>query len=42
MMLVDLSVTLFNRPRFVAPPAARDEPGAVAMWWSSRKDKPSR
>jgi fumarate reductase subunit C len=39
MLLVDLSVTLFNRPKFIVPPDARDEPGAVPLWWSSRKYK---
>lgn len=41
MLLVDLSVTLFNRPKFIVPPGARDEPGAVSLWWSSRKYKKS-
>jgi hypothetical protein len=31
------SVTLFNRPKFLAPPAARDEPGAIALWWRERR-----
>ena len=39
MMLIDLSVTLFNCPKAVVPPAARGEPGALALWWSSRKYK---
>lgn len=39
MLLVDLSVTLFNRPKFIVPPDARDERGAVPLWWSSRKYK---
>ena len=42
MMLVELCVTLFNRPQFVVPPAARDEPGAVALWRSGRKHKPKK
>jgi hypothetical protein len=43
MMLVDLSVTLFNRPKFIVPPDARGERGAVPLWWSSRKyKKPKR
>ena len=31
------SVTLFNRPKLLAPPAARDEPGAIALWWRGRR-----
>jgi hypothetical protein len=27
------SITLFNCPKFLVPPAARDEPGAIALWW---------
>ncbi|HEX7743838.1 MAG TPA: hypothetical protein VF462_01060 [Micromonosporaceae bacterium] len=42
LILVDLSVTLFNRPKFVVPPAARDELGAIALWWRSRKHRHSR
>jgi hypothetical protein len=42
MLFVDLSVTLFNWPKFAVSPAARDEPGALATWWSSRKYKPQR
>ncbi|MFG3582280.1 hypothetical protein [Micromonospora chersina] len=42
LMLVDLSVTLFNRPKFVVPPATRDEPGAIALWWRSRKHRSPR
>lgn len=38
-LFVTVSVHLFNRPEFVVPPAARDETGAVALWWSSRKYK---
>jgi hypothetical protein len=40
-MLVDLSVTLFNRPKFIVPPDARSEPGAVRLWWLSRKRRRS-
>ena len=42
LILVDLSVTLFNRPKFVVPPAARDERGAIALWWRGRKYRRSR
>ncbi|MFB6720573.1 hypothetical protein ACFCV3_10450 [Kribbella sp. NPDC056345] len=42
MLLVDLSVTLFNRPKFIVPPDARSEPGAVRLWWSSRKRRRAR
>jgi hypothetical protein len=42
LTLVDVSVTLFNRPKLVVPPAARDEPGAIAMWWRSRRYRPRR
>ncbi|GAA1595377.1 hypothetical protein GCM10009789_56740 [Kribbella sancticallisti] len=42
MLLVDLSVTLFNRPKFIVPPDARDEPGALRLWWSGRKYKKTR
>ena len=31
------SVTLFNRPKLAVPPAARDEPGALALWWRGRR-----
>ncbi|WP_432937219.1 hypothetical protein ACQPXM_24630 [Kribbella sp. CA-253562] len=41
MLLVDLSVRLFNRPKFIVPPDARSEPGAVRLWWSSRKRRRS-
>lgn len=41
LLLIDLSVTLFNRPKFVVPPATRDEPGAIALWWRSRKHRPA-
>jgi predicted lysophospholipase L1 biosynthesis ABC-type transport system permease subunit len=37
LLLTDLSVTLFNQPRFIVPPACREEPGAVALWWRSRR-----
>ncbi|WP_433007074.1 hypothetical protein [Kribbella sp. CA-294648] len=42
MLLVDLSVTLFNQPKFIVPPDARDERGAVPLWWSSRKYKKTK
>jgi hypothetical protein len=35
-LLIGVSVTLFNRPRLAVPPAARDEPGALALWWRGR------
>jgi hypothetical protein len=31
------TVTLFNRPKLLVPPAARDEPGAIALWLRGRK-----
>jgi len=36
-LLIGVSVTLFNRPRRAVPPAARDEPGALALWWRGRR-----
>lgn len=42
MMLVDLAVTLFNRPKIIVPPDLRHETGAVPLWWSSRKHKKTR
>jgi hypothetical protein len=39
MIPVFLGVHLFNQPKIVVPPTARDEPGAVVLWWSSRKYK---
>lgn len=42
MLLVDLGVTLFNRPKFIVPPDARSEPGAVQLWWAGRKYKKAR
>ena len=35
--LLAISVTLFNVPKFVVPPATRDELGAVELWWRSRR-----
>jgi hypothetical protein len=37
MLVVDACVTLFNRPAFIVPPAARDETGALSLWWNGRK-----
>ena|SRR6266851_1225393 len=36
-LLTGVSVTLFNRPKLAVPPAARDEPGALALWWRGRR-----
>jgi hypothetical protein len=36
LILVNASITLFNRPRFAVPPPLRDEPGALALWWRGR------
>ena len=36
-LVLDVSVTRFNRPKFVVPPAARDERGALSLWWSGRR-----
>jgi uncharacterized membrane protein len=41
-LLLDVSVTLFNVPKVVVPPAARDERGALSLWWSSRRSKARR
>lgn len=38
-LFVAASIHLFNRPKFAVPPAARDELGAVVLWWSSRRYK---
>ena len=35
--LVGVSVTLFNRPKLLVPPATRDEPGAITLWWRGRR-----
>jgi hypothetical protein len=35
--LLAVSVTLFNVPKVVVPPATRDELGAVELWWRSRR-----
>jgi len=42
MLVVDLCVTLFNQPKIVVPPAARDESGALSLWWKSRRNRPAR
>lgn len=31
-LVIDASVLLFNRPRWLVPPRYRDEPGAIRMW----------
>src|SRR5262249_45482579 len=36
-LLIGVSVTVFNRPKLAVPPAARDEPGALALWWRGRR-----
>jgi hypothetical protein len=36
-LLIGISVTLFNRPKLAVPPATRDEPGALALWWRGRR-----
>jgi len=36
-LLIGVSVTLFNRPKLAVPPATRDEPGALALWWRGRR-----
>jgi len=36
-LVVGVSVTLFNRPKIAVPRAARDEPGALALWWRGRR-----
>jgi hypothetical protein len=35
--LLAVSVVLFNVPKFVVPPATRDEVGAVELWWRGRR-----
>jgi hypothetical protein len=35
--LLAVPVVLFNVPKFVVPPASRDELGAVQLWWRSRR-----
>jgi hypothetical protein len=35
--LAAVSVTLFNRPKLLVPPVARDESGAFALWWRGRR-----
>lgn len=42
LLIVDACVTLFNWPKFAVPPAARDETGAIALWWRGRKYRRSR
>lgn len=42
LLFVDASVNLFNWPKFAVPPAARDEPGAVVLWWRGRKHRRSQ
>ena len=37
--LLYVSVVLFNVPKFVVPPATRDELGAVELWWRSRRGR---
>ena len=36
-VLIAVSVNLFNRPKLAVPPASRDEPGALALWWRGRR-----
>ena len=36
-LVTGVSVTLFNRPKLAVPPATRDEPGALALWWRGRR-----
>ncbi|TDD64490.1 hypothetical protein E1262_27975 [Jiangella aurantiaca] len=40
MLVIAASVVLFNRPRIAVPPASRDEPGALPLWWRSRRKRP--
>ncbi|PZF82712.1 hypothetical protein [Jiangella anatolica] len=40
MLAITAGVVLFNRPRIAVPPAARDEPGALPLWWRSRRKRP--
>jgi hypothetical protein len=37
--LLSVPVGLFNVPKFVVPPACRDELGALQLWWRSRRRK---
>ena len=37
--LLAVSVVLFNVPKFVVPPATRDELGAVELWWRGRRTR---
>jgi hypothetical protein len=32
LTLLAMSIVLFNVPKFLVPPASRDEPGALALW----------
>ena len=34
---VSATVVLFNVPKFLVPPVARDEPGAIPLWWRGRR-----
>jgi hypothetical protein len=38
LTLLAMSVVLFNVPKILVPPVSRDEPGAVALWWRSRRN----
>jgi len=35
--LLAVPVVLFNVPKFVVPPASRDELGALQLWWRGRR-----
>ena len=35
-----VTVVFWNRPRWVVPPSLRDEPGAMRLWWSTRRGMP--
>jgi hypothetical protein len=37
LTLLAVSVVLFNVPKILVPPVSRDEPGAVTLWWRSRR-----
>ncbi len=37
LIVLDVSVTLFNRPKFVVPPHARNEPGALRHLFGRRQ-----
>jgi hypothetical protein len=37
--LLNVPVVLFNVPKFVVPPASRDEHGALPLWWRSRRQR---